>query len=173
MRLVLCKRVKKMKNIESERYVWENLWDIKVGKVARRRILSFYSLSQPFYTFHAISVHLTLLLFLTPTLFAPFISHLAGYCDKRITRFSPRENVSLAVYCTWKKTPDIKLKVSSRQLHGLLVSLMTFSRPVRFLSQDSFLLPPPPSIVSDSVITIIVCFCLSQIKNSMQSVYRY
>lgn len=36
-----------------------------------------------------------------PTLFAPFISHLAGYCDKRITRFSlaARENVSLTA-CT-------------------------------------------------------------------------
>lgn len=61
---------------------------------------SFYSLSQPFYTFRTVSVHLTLLLSLTPTLFAPFISHLAGYCDKRITRFSPRENIFLAVYYT-------------------------------------------------------------------------
>lgn len=143
----ICIHVKKMKNIKTERYVWEKLWDIKVGKLAGRRIPSFYSRSQPFYTFHAVSVHLTLLLFLTSTLFAPFISHLAGYCDKRITRFSLRENVFLAVYYTWKKTPDIKLKVSSRQLHRLL-SFRLWRFQNRYVSYRKIPpLPPPLSVL--------------------------
>jgi len=75
--------------------------------------VSNFCLSQSYRvrTFRAISIHFTLLLFLAFTLFAPFISHLAGYCDKRITRFSPRENISRAVRYARKKILDIKLKV--------------------------------------------------------------
>ena len=128
--------------------VWKNLWDIKVGKVAGRRIPSFYSRTQPFYTFRAVSVHLTLLLFLTSTLFAPFISHLAGYCDKRITRFSPRENVFLSLYYTTRERKLEILNWKSRRASCTGFSrsaLTTFSRPVRFLSQDPSSAPPPLS----------------------------
>ena len=127
-----------------EIWIWKNSWDIKVlAKLLVDVYIfpAFYSRSQPFYTFRAVPVHLTLLLFLTSTLFAPFISHLAGYCDKRITRFSPRENVFLAVHYTWKKTPDIKLKVSSRQL---LLSFRLWRFQDRYVSYHK--LPPltPP-----------------------------
>lgn len=56
-----------------------------------------------------ISVHFTLLLFLAPVLSVPFISHLAGYCDKRIARFSLRENVSLC--CRMLFTRERKLQI--------------------------------------------------------------
>lgn len=70
---------------------------------------------------------LTLLFLPASTLFAPLISHLAGYCDKRITRFSPRENISRAVRYARKKIPDIKLRVSSCQsCGGRLVTRLVF-----------------------------------------------
>lgn len=91
----------KRDGVQRARDTYEKTCEIlKLAKLLTDVSPAFTQLSQPFYTFRTVSVHLTLLLSLTPTLFAPFISHLAGYCDKRITRFSPRENVFLAVYYT-------------------------------------------------------------------------
>jgi len=73
--------------------VGENSRDIKLAEL----LSNFYPSSSSARVRTPSVPYLLVLPPLDPALFVPFISHLAGYCDERITRFLPRESLSLHV----------------------------------------------------------------------------
>jgi len=175
MRLA-CIRVKKMKNIKTERYEYEKTCEILK---CWQSCWSTYTYSQLF-THEASPSTLSVLYLFTLPFFCSWLlpclrrsSHIWQDIAIKELPVSRRVRTSFSLYTTHERKLQI-LNWKSRRASCFSRSAYDVFKTGTFPIISSLLWPLPYLYtVSDSLITIIVCLCLSQIKNSMQSADSY